>query len=52
MYSYVAYFNVCSLSLQFTLFTTIHKHYSVDDWLEFATKHPECVKVLAVLIIT
>ncbi|KAG8006378.1 GMP reductase 1, partial [Nibea albiflora] len=33
---------------QFTLFTTIHKHYSVDDWLEFATKHPECVKVLTV----
>uniref|UniRef100_A0A8P4G3W6 GMP reductase n=1 Tax=Dicentrarchus labrax TaxID=13489 RepID=A0A8P4G3W6_DICLA len=29
---------------QFTLFTTIHKHYSVDDWVEFAAKHPECVE--------
>uniref|UniRef100_A0A674AG07 GMP reductase n=1 Tax=Salmo trutta TaxID=8032 RepID=A0A674AG07_SALTR len=28
---------------KFTLFTAIHKHYSVDDWKEFATKNPECV---------
>uniref|UniRef100_A0A6Q2XQD5 GMP reductase n=1 Tax=Esox lucius TaxID=8010 RepID=A0A6Q2XQD5_ESOLU len=27
---------------KFTLFTAIHKHYSVDDWKEFATKNPEC----------
>uniref|UniRef100_A0A8C5FXY7 GMP reductase n=1 Tax=Gadus morhua TaxID=8049 RepID=A0A8C5FXY7_GADMO len=30
---------------KFTLFTTIHKHYSVDDWKEFAAKHPECIQV-------
>ncbi|KAG7269607.1 hypothetical protein CRUP_005165 [Coryphaenoides rupestris] len=30
---------------QFSLFTTIHKHYSVDDWKEFAAKHPECIQL-------
>eukprot|EP00064_Thunnus_orientalis_P020069 superscaffoldBa00005328_g20200 len=33
---------------QFTLFTTVHKHYSVDDWVEFAKKHPECLESVAV----
>ncbi|XP_029523103.2 GMP reductase 2-like [Oncorhynchus nerka] len=33
---------------KFTLFTAIHKHYSVDDWKEFATKNPECVPCMAV----
>ncbi|XP_068611853.1 GMP reductase 2 isoform X1 [Brachionichthys hirsutus] len=33
---------------QFTLFTAIHKHYSVDDWAEFAEKHPECLQSVAV----
>uniref|UniRef100_A0A8C8GKC6 GMP reductase n=1 Tax=Oncorhynchus tshawytscha TaxID=74940 RepID=A0A8C8GKC6_ONCTS len=31
---------------KFTLFTAIHKHYSVDDWKEFATKNQECVQSL------
>uniref|UniRef100_A0A8C7IJR0 GMP reductase n=1 Tax=Oncorhynchus kisutch TaxID=8019 RepID=A0A8C7IJR0_ONCKI len=33
---------------KFTLFTAIHKHYSVDDWKEFATKNQECVQSVAV----
>ncbi|KAJ3584322.1 hypothetical protein NHX12_014818 [Muraenolepis orangiensis] len=33
---------------KFTLFTTIHKHYSVDDWKEFAAKYPECIQSVAV----
>ncbi|KAM8882245.1 GMP reductase 2 [Synchiropus picturatus] len=33
---------------QFTLFTTVHKHYSVDEWLEFSKKHPECLENIAV----
>uniref|UniRef100_A0A8D3CA67 GMP reductase n=1 Tax=Scophthalmus maximus TaxID=52904 RepID=A0A8D3CA67_SCOMX len=33
---------------QFTLFTTIHKHYSVDEWLAFAAKNPDCLESLAV----
>ncbi len=31
--------------LQCSLFTAIHKHYCVDDWKEFASKHPECLQV-------
>nr|XP_057922735.1 GMP reductase 2 [Doryrhamphus excisus]XP_057922736.1 GMP reductase 2 [Doryrhamphus excisus] len=33
---------------RFTVFTAIHKHYSVDDWQEFAAKHPECLENVAV----
>uniref|UniRef100_A0A672FID6 GMP reductase n=1 Tax=Salarias fasciatus TaxID=181472 RepID=A0A672FID6_SALFA len=32
----------------FSVFTTIHKHYSVDEWVEFAAKHPECAESVAV----
>lgn len=35
----------CILLLQFSLFTAIHKHYCIDDWKEFAAKHPECLEV-------
>lgn len=31
--------------LQHTLFTAIHKHYSVEDWKKFAVTHPECLEV-------
>ncbi|MBN3296800.1 GMP reductase 2 [Amia ocellicauda] len=37
----------CALR-QFTLFTAIHKHYSVDEWKEFAEKHPDCLESVAV----
>jgi len=33
------------LSLQHTLFTAIHKHYSVEEWKNFAANNPECVEV-------
>uniref|UniRef100_A0A1A8GFN1 GMP reductase n=1 Tax=Nothobranchius korthausae TaxID=1143690 RepID=A0A1A8GFN1_9TELE len=33
---------------QFSVFTAIHKHYSVDDWLEFAKKHPDCLESVAI----
>merc|ERR1712136_553118 len=29
-------------------FVTIHKHYTVDEWVEFATKSPECLPNVAV----
>ncbi|MCI4377198.1 hypothetical protein PGIGA_G00200950 [Pangasianodon gigas] len=32
----------------FSLFTAIHKHYCIDDWKEFAAKHPECLESVAV----
>lgn len=31
--------------LQHTLFTAIQKHYSVEDWKNFAANHPECLEV-------
>ncbi|XP_043914045.1 GMP reductase 2 [Protopterus annectens] len=34
-------------TLQFCLFTTVHKHYSVDDWKEFASEEPQCLKNVA-----
>lgn len=33
------------LSVQHTLFTAIHKHYSVEDWKNFAANHPDCLEV-------
>ncbi|XP_019714117.1 GMP reductase 2 isoform X2 [Hippocampus comes] len=32
----------------FTVFTAVHKHYSVEDWQEFAAKQPECLENVAV----
>ena len=34
--------------LQYGLFTTVHKHYTVEDWVAFAKTHPDCLKVLCV----
>ncbi|XP_032816349.1 GMP reductase 2-like [Petromyzon marinus] len=31
-----------------TLFTAVHKHYSLDDWVEFASKNPDCLEHVAV----
>ncbi|KAG5845539.1 hypothetical protein ANANG_G00140230 [Anguilla anguilla] len=33
---------------KFTVFTAIHKHYSVDDWKEFAAQHPDCLESVAI----
>uniref|UniRef100_A0A8C9QZS6 GMP reductase n=1 Tax=Scleropages formosus TaxID=113540 RepID=A0A8C9QZS6_SCLFO len=30
-----------------TLFTTIHKHYSLDEWKKFAAESPECLEHVA-----
>ncbi|CAM9483588.1 GMP reductase 2-like isoform X1 [Lampetra fluviatilis] len=30
-----------------TMFTAIHKHYSVDEWRDFANKNPECLEHIA-----
>ncbi|XP_058806277.1 GMP reductase 1-like [Phymastichus coffea] len=29
------------------LFTTVHKYYTVEEWKEFASKNPECLKNMA-----
>ena len=42
-------FGCCSCALlvclQYGLFTTVHKHYAVEDWVAFAKAHPDCLKV-------
>lgn len=35
-------------SLQHDLFTCVHKHYSVDEWTSFASKHPEVLGNIAI----
>ncbi|KAK2113009.1 hypothetical protein P7K49_007275 [Saguinus oedipus] len=35
----------CLLRSGHSLFTAIHKHYSLDDWKLFAANHPECLQV-------
>lgn len=39
-----------SPSLQHTLFTAIHKHYSVEDWKNFAANHPDCLEVISPML--
>ena len=34
-----------AMFLQHKMFTTIHKHYSVDAWKEFAESNKEALKV-------
>lgn len=33
---------------EFSLFTAVHKHYTLDDWKKFAKDHPDCLKSIAV----
>ena len=35
----------CIAYFQFGLFTTIHKHYAVEQWTEFCKSNPSVVKV-------
>ncbi|XP_023697628.1 GMP reductase 2 isoform X1 [Paramormyrops kingsleyae] len=44
----VGTFEMAQALHKFCLFTAIQKHYSVDDWKEFAGQHPECLKSMAV----
>lgn len=32
-------------SPQFSLFTAVHKHYSLDQWQQFASQNPDCLEV-------
>uniref|UniRef100_A0AAX7U2I9 GMP reductase n=1 Tax=Astatotilapia calliptera TaxID=8154 RepID=A0AAX7U2I9_ASTCA len=38
-------FEMAQVLSKHTLFTAIHKHYSVEDWKNFAASHPECLEV-------
>ncbi|KAI1885746.1 hypothetical protein AGOR_G00206980 [Albula goreensis] len=41
-------FEIAQALSKHTLFTAIHKHYSVEDWKTFAAKSPECLENVAV----
>ncbi|XP_064137093.1 GMP reductase 1 isoform X3 [Loxodonta africana] len=40
----VGTFEMAVVMAQHCMFTAIHKHYTLDDWKLFATKHPECLQ--------
>ncbi|KAM8787803.1 GMP reductase 1 isoform 2-T2 [Rhynchonycteris naso] len=40
----VGTFEMAVVMSQHSMFTAIHKHYSLDDWKLFATNHPECLQ--------
>uniref|UniRef100_A0A8C4HPC2 GMP reductase n=1 Tax=Dicentrarchus labrax TaxID=13489 RepID=A0A8C4HPC2_DICLA len=40
-------FEMAQVLSKHTLFTAIHKHYSVEDWKNFAANHPECLEVVS-----
>lgn len=44
----VGTFKMATALSQHDLFTTIHKHYSLDQWLEFAKENPNVIKNVAV----
>ncbi|MEQ2216416.1 hypothetical protein XENOCAPTIV_015843, partial [Xenoophorus captivus] len=40
-------FEMAKVLSKHTLFTAIHKHYSVEDWKHFSADHPECLEHVA-----
>ncbi|XP_054447844.1 GMP reductase 1 isoform X2 [Pteronotus mesoamericanus] len=44
----VGTFEMAVVMSQHSMFTAIHKHYTLDDWKLFATNHPECLQHVAV----
>ncbi|XP_066124435.1 GMP reductase 1 isoform X2 [Saccopteryx bilineata] len=40
----VGTFEMAVVMSQHSMFTAIHKHYSLDDWKLFATNHPDCLQ--------
>ncbi|XP_075067254.1 GMP reductase 2 [Mixophyes fleayi] len=43
----VGTFEMARALCKFSLFTAIHKHYSVEDWKQFAASSPECLENVA-----
>nr|XP_033778997.1 GMP reductase 2 [Geotrypetes seraphini] len=44
----VGTFEMAQALCKFSLFTAIHKHYSVDQWKVFAVENPDCLQHVAV----
>ncbi|KAM9739802.1 GMP reductase 1 isoform 4-T5 [Dama dama] len=44
----VGTFEMAVVMSQHSMFTAVHKHYTLDDWKLFAANHPECLQHVAV----
>ncbi|XP_036303966.1 GMP reductase 1 isoform X2 [Pipistrellus kuhlii] len=44
----VGTFEMAAVMSQHSMFTAVHKHYTLDDWKHFAADHPECLQHVAV----
>ncbi|XP_023363916.1 GMP reductase 2 isoform X2 [Otolemur garnettii] len=40
----VGTFEMAKVLCKFSLFTAVHKHYSLDQWQEFARQNPDCLE--------
>uniref|UniRef100_A0A2K5USU4 GMP reductase n=1 Tax=Macaca fascicularis TaxID=9541 RepID=A0A2K5USU4_MACFA len=43
----VGTFEMAKVLCKFSLFTAVHKHYSLEEWQEFAGQNPDCLEHLA-----
>ncbi|XP_019518630.1 PREDICTED: GMP reductase 2 [Hipposideros armiger] len=43
----VGTFEMAKVLCKFSLFTAVHKHYSLEQWKEFASQNPDCLEHLA-----
>uniref|UniRef100_A0A2K6FF09 GMP reductase n=1 Tax=Propithecus coquereli TaxID=379532 RepID=A0A2K6FF09_PROCO len=43
----VGTFEMAKVLCKFSLFTAVHKHYSLEQWQEFASQNPDCLEHLA-----
>ncbi|KAM6453111.1 GMP reductase 2 isoform 1-T6 [Liasis olivaceus] len=43
----VGTFEMAKVLCKFSLFTAIHKHYTLDEWKEFAAQNPDCLQNVA-----
>ncbi|XP_026966722.1 GMP reductase 2 isoform X5 [Sagmatias obliquidens] len=43
----VGTFEIAKVLCKFSLFTAVHKHYSLEQWKEFASQNPDCLEHLA-----
>ncbi|XP_057344542.1 GMP reductase 2 isoform X2 [Manis pentadactyla] len=43
----VGTFEMAKVLCKFSLFTAVHKHYSLKQWQEFASQNPDCLEHLA-----
>lgn len=41
-------FEMAKAFVPYGMFVTIHKHYTADDWVEFAANNPECMDNVAI----